>query len=249
MPKLLATPLDAHGAASTDPLRGLPSGFSLSKLERGDRLDELEFNLRLGAGVQYERHAGAPPGARPGCVDSRRIQSALEAALDATAATAGAVDPVRAWVEHHLGRAKNDGKQLVAEIAGILTGSIDLVFRTKADGQRFFVVDYKTNMIETSTLGHFTGPWLAWKMATTGYPLQALIYTVALHRHLGVRMGRRYDYDQHVGGYLYLFVRGMVGADTPRCPTTGRCMGVFAHRWTKQTIELMDEALGAGVSA
>jgi exodeoxyribonuclease V beta subunit len=57
-------------------------------------------------------------------------------------------------------------------------------------------------------------------------------------------MGDRYDYDRHIGGYLYLFVRGMAGPDTPRCAETGRCLGVFAHRWSKQTIELMDAALG-----
>lgn len=250
IPRILATPLDQRGGSRGDPLRGLPSDFTLSTIAVKDRVDELEFNLRLGAGVHYERSGKRGAGqARPGCVDVACVQTALEAALDDTHAAPEAIEPVRDWLAHHLHRAKHEHKHLVAEIAGILNGKIDLIFRAGAPAeQRFFVVDYKTNMIETSTLGHFTGPWLAWKMATTGYPLQALIYTVALHRHLGVRMGSRYDYDRHVGGYLYLFVRGMVGAETPRCPTTGRCLGVFAHRWTKHTIELMDEALGAEVS-
>jgi exodeoxyribonuclease V beta subunit len=82
-------------------------------------------------------------------------------------------------------------------------------------------------------------------MATTGYPLQALLYTLALHRHLRLRLGPRYDYDRQVGGYLYLFLRGMAGPDTPRCEETGRCLGVFAHRWSRQTIERLDAALGA----
>jgi exodeoxyribonuclease V beta subunit len=81
-------------------------------------------------------------------------------------------------------------------------------------------------------------------MATTGYPLQALLYTVALHRHLQLRMPG-YDYERHMGGYLYLFMRGLAGADTPRCPETGRCLGVFAHRWRRETIEAVDDALGA----
>ena len=46
------------------------------------------------------------------------------------------------------------------------------------------------------------------------YPLQALLYSVALHRYL---RWRQPDYDPavHLGGVQYLFVRGMVGPDTP----------------------------------
>mgnify|MGYP003851460503 CR=1 FL=1 len=86
-----------------------------------------------------------------------------------------------------------------------------------------------------------------WKLnLVKKFAFQMLLYTVALHRHLRLRMRDRYDYDQHIGGYLYLFVRGMAGPDTPRCAVTGRCLGVFAHRWSKRTIELMDDALSGG---
>jgi exodeoxyribonuclease V beta subunit len=245
LPGLLATPLDC--AQREDALRGLPTGFTLAQIEARDRLDELEFNLRLGAGARYAR-------TRPVVIDPARVQAALASALDETRLAPPEIQPVREWLGHHLDRARHEGAPLFEQIAGILTGSIDLVFRAHPDAAqravgandpRWFIADYKTNAIETSTPGHFTGPWLAWKMATTGYPLQALLYTVALHRHLRLRMGDRYDYDRHIGGYLYLFVRGMAGPDTPRCAETGRCLGVFAHRWGKQTIELMDAALGA----
>jgi exodeoxyribonuclease V beta subunit len=194
-------------------------------------------------------------------IDPARVEAALASALDETRLAPPEIQPVREWLAHHLDRARHEGVQMFEAIAGILTGSIDLVFRAHPDAvqraagandPRWFIADYKTNVVETSTPGHFTGPWLAWKMATTGYPLQALLYTVALHRHLRLRMGDRYDYDRHIGGYLYLFVRGMAGPDTPRCAETGRCLGVFAHRWSKQTIELMDAALGgdaAGIDA
>ena len=246
LPNLLATPLD--GSPHADPLRGLPDGFTLAHIEAHDRLDEIEFNLRLGAGVRYAR-------TQPVVIDPARVEAALESALDETRLAPSEIQPVREWLRHHLDRARHERVQLFEEIAGILTGSIDLVFRAHPDAAqraagatnpRWFVVDYKTNVIESSTPGHFTGPWLAWKMATTGYPLQALLYTVALHRHLRLRMRDRYDYDQYIGGYLYLFVRGMAGPDTPRCAVTGRCLGVFAHRWSKRTIELMDDALSGG---
>ena len=246
LPNLLATPLD--GPPHANPLRDLPDGFTLAHIAAHDRLDELDFNLRLGAGMRYAR-------TQPVVIDPARVQAALESALDETRLASPEIQPVREWLRHHLDRARQERGQLFEEIAGILTGSIDLVFRAHPDAAqnaadatdpRWFVVDYKTNVIESSTPGHFTGPWLAWKMATSGYPLQALLYTVALHRHLQLRMRGRYDYDQHIGGYLYLFVRGMAGPDTPRCAVTGRCLGVFAHRWSKRTIELMDDALSGG---
>ena len=40
------------------------------------------------------------------------------------------------------------------------------------------------------------------------YELQGLIYLTALHRYLQVRLPG-YDYETHIGGILYLFVRGV----------------------------------------
>jgi exodeoxyribonuclease V beta subunit len=46
------------------------------------------------------------------------------------------------------------------------------------------------------------------------YPLQALLYLVGMHRMLDRRLAG-YDPAQHLGGAAFLFVRGMVGPDTP----------------------------------
>lgn len=253
LPALLRTPLDTDSAV--DPLPGIPKGFALAQLTNRDRLDELRFDLRLGAGVDYQRSrrrddANAPvvgSNAIDGCVDLVGVKKALDAALQADEP---ALAPVRGWVEHHLQRAR-DGQSIFTQIAGILTGSIDLVFRVRgAHGgdDRYFLADYKTNKIAASESGHYASAWLDWKMATTGYPLQALLYSVALHRHLRLRLGDRYDYDRHFGGTLYLFVRGMAGPQTPRDPRTGRSLGVFAHRWSRDTIETMDTALSPGAN-
>ena len=54
----------------------------------------------------------------------------------------------------------------------------------------------------------------------TAYWLQYLIYTVVLHRLLRLRLPG-YDYDTHVGGVFYLFLRGMAperGAAVGRVP-------------------------------
>ena len=42
------------------------------------------------------------------------------------------------------------------------------------------------------------------------YPLQAHLYLVALHRHLQWRLPG-YVPERHLGGYVYVFLRGMPG--------------------------------------
>ena len=49
-------------------------------------------------------------------------------------------------------------------------------------------------------------------MAAAHYPLQALLYSAALHRYLRWRQPD-YDPDSHLGGVLYLFLRGMSAAE------------------------------------
>ena len=61
-------------------------------------------------------------------------------------------------------------------------------------------------------------------MQDAHYGLQALLYTVALHRYLRWRLAD-YDPDRHLAGVLYLFLRGMGGADTP--VVDGEPCGVF----------------------
>ena len=55
------------------------------------------------------------------------------------------------------------------------------------------------------------------------YPLQALLYSAALHRFLRWRLPG-YEPARHLSGAAYLFVRGMVGAGTP--VVDGRPFGV-----------------------
>ncbi len=240
LPTLIATPLDS--TREDDAVRGLPPGFSLRDLALGDRLDELAFDLRLGDGTAWRRDPGASAAprskleARPGCVDPGKVYEAILASPEAHRRG------VAPWVDHL--RARRDaGRPIIEGIAGILTGSIDLVFRaTVAGDRRYFLADYKTNRIGDSEAFNYAGPWLEWEMAKAGYPLQALLYTLALHRHLKTRL-RGYDYDRDVGGYLYLFLKGMSGPDTPRDPATGRCLGVLGDRWPKETVEALDRAL------
>ncbi|GAB09205.1 exodeoxyribonuclease V beta chain [Gordonia araii NBRC 100433] len=100
---------------------------------------------------------------------------------------------------------------------GYLTGSIDSVLRVRdGDTARFVVVDYKTNRIQPGDLVAevFSTEAMAAEMMDAHYPLQALLYSVALHRYLRWRLPG-YTPEQHLGPVQYHFVRGMVGPETP----------------------------------
>jgi exodeoxyribonuclease V beta subunit len=82
---------------------------------------------------------------------------------------------------------------------------------------------------------------MASAMAEHHYPLQALLYCVALHRFLRLRLPG-YSFDTHHGGAGYLFVRGMCGTETAL--VDGVRDGVFAWRPSRGTVEAADTLLG-----
>ena len=76
-----------------------------------------------------------------------------------------------------------------APLRGYLTGSIDAVLRVGSPtDRRYLVVDYKTNRLgghdEPLTAWHYRPAALETAMVEAHYPLQALLYAVALHRYL-----------------------------------------------------------------
>jgi len=137
---------------------------------------------------------------------------------------------------------------LRSTVRGFLTGSLDLVIRL--DGPRFAIVDYKTNWLgpigEELTLRSYQRPALAAEMSRAHYGLQALLYTVALHRYLRWRLPG-YDAHTHLAGVLYLFVRGMAGAGTPIADGS-RC-GVFAWRAPGALVQSLSDVLDSGAAA
>ncbi len=72
---------------------------------------------------------------------------------------------------------------------------------------RFFVLDWKSNHLgdAPARYGHQA---MAAAMRDQGYHLQYLLYLVALDRYLRHRLAG-YDPDRHLGGAVYLFVRGV----------------------------------------
>ncbi len=90
------------------------------------------------------------------------------------------------------------------------------MLRIRGTEPRFVIVDYKTNRLgpEELTTAHYTRDRMAQEMLRAHYPMQALLYAAALHRYLRWRLPG-YDPAVHLGGVQYLFVRGMVGPETP----------------------------------
>jgi exodeoxyribonuclease V beta subunit len=123
------------------------------------------------------------------------------------------------------------------------------VFRLPGD--RFVVADYKTNKLsppgETLTSWHYRLDALQAEMVSAHYPLQALLYAVALHRYLRWRV-RHYDPDVHLGGVLYLFVRGM-SADHNAATDALSAPGVWSWRPPAALIEAVSDLFDRGVPA
>ena len=111
-----------------------------------------------------------------------------------------------------------------------MTGLIDLTYGH--DG-RWYVLDYKSNQLPA-----YDAAAMQQAMAHSEYDLQALIYTLALHRWLRFRLGDAYDYARDFGGIRYLFCRGL-DLTQPRSP------GVHAQRFAPELVQALD-ALFAG---
>ena len=201
----------------------LGDGLRLRDLARADRLDELDFEFPLVGGDE-------PTG-----------RLALEAVAAVLRAQLPAGDPLAGYAD------RLSDPALRQAVRGYVTGSIDLVARA---GGRFTVVDYKTNWLaapgEELTAWHHRPAALAAEMERGHYGLQALLYLVALHRYLRWRLPG-YDPAEHLGGVKYLFVRGMVGAETP--VVDGTPCGVFAWHPPAALVTALSDALDLGVAA
>ena len=114
-----------------------------------------------------------------------------------------------------------------AQLSGLMNGKIDLTYRH--DG-RMYVVDYKSNLLPA-----YDQATLAQVMAASEYDLQALLYVVAVHRWLRLRLGADYDFDLHFGGVRYLFCRGLRAGDT--------AAGVSVPRFARALVEAVDGLL------
>ena len=109
---------------------------------------------------------------------------------------------------------------------GMLKGFIDLV--AEKDGQ-YYVIDWKSNYLGASD-EDYSQAAMHKAILEHRYDLQYLLYILALHRQLKARLPE-YDYDQHVGGAVYVFLRGWQNPST---------QGLFHDKPPKALIEALD---------
>ena len=167
------------------PLGPLADNLTLRQIGLRDRMSEMDFEFPLGGG------------------HLREVGELLRAHLPKD-------DPLAPYADRLTGAALG-GQPL----KGYLSGSVDAVLRI---GDRYVVVDYKTNWLgdpaRPLTAADYAQPRLVEAMLHSDYPLQALLYSVVLHRFLRWRLPG-YEPQTHLGGVMYLFLRGMCGPAAP----------------------------------
>jgi exodeoxyribonuclease V beta subunit len=206
------------------PLGGPFAGNTLHKLGTAHRLSELEFNFHL-----PQSDTGAFPLSDIGALILQH----------------GNLDP-------HLTAYAQDiaDNPSTITVAGYMTGFIDAIFRVNTEINKpvYLVADYKTNLLhnpakaQLNPLTPYHPDNLVASMVKDGYIMQALVYSVALHRYLQWRQPG-YDPNIHLGGAAYLYIRGMTGHSTDE--PTPRPYGVY--HWRPETaLVLALDALFAG---
>jgi len=207
------------------PLGEIFAGNTLTTLGAVHRLSELEFNFHL-------------PQSSSGAFSPNKIGELM--------LEHGQLNGRLSEYAESIAHSKSAGV-----IAGFMNGSIDAVFRVNSDSTPLYIIsDYKTNRLhnpENSSINPLVAYHpenLVTPMVDDDYILQALVYSVALHRYLQWRQPS-YDPDIHFGGAAYLFLRGMTGFSTDEAMP--RPFGVY--HWKPATaLVLALDALFAGRS-
>ena len=88
-------------------------------------------------------------------------------------------------------------------VKGMLMGFMDMVFEHNG---LYYLLDWKSNHLGY-TLDDYGQDGVTQAMQKNLYPLQYLLYTVALNRYLSLRV-KNYTYSTHFGGVIYVFLRG-----------------------------------------
>lgn len=119
-------------------------------------------------------------------------------------------------------------------LEGMLKGFVDLLCEHEG---RYYILDYKSNRLGT-THQDYTQDAMRDAVLHHRYDVQYALYTLALHRLLSARLGSAYDYDTHMGGAIYLFLRGV----------DAEGHGVFVRRMPSAAIEALEKSVGGAAS-
>lgn len=124
-----------------------------------------------------------------------------------------------------------------------------LEFASDDPDEKYYVIDYKTNILGEKYSDYSTNNMLK-AIYQHRYDVQFLFYTLALYRFLKRRKGvdpnadyetLRAFYDKHVGGVIYMYLRGLKADFLRRKISTG----VFSAKIDFEFVARLDEIFGA----
>ena len=131
-----------------------------------------------------------------------------------------------ALIQQHVAIGQARTALVPRQLEGLLTGFMDLVLEIEG---RYYVMDYKSNKLPA-----YDALYLQQAILAHRYDVQYTLYVLALHRLLKARLPD-YDYETHMGGALYVFLRGI---DQPGA-------GLYSDRPPRALIEALDAAFSA----
>lgn len=210
-------------AAASTALGPFMHGRSLATIPEKDRLAELDFEMglaELSRGVSVNTI---------GAILQRMIPSG---------------DVLHDYA------AELTGPEFDIPLAGLINGSIDAVLRIDVPdrGPQLYITDYKSNRLDgeddMQLIDAYHPARLVEPMRHHHYPLQAIIYGVAIHRFLRWR-APHLNSDDVIAGVAYFFVRGMV-ADDALVDGNGCPYGVFQWKAPKGLWSALSDALAGG---
>jgi exodeoxyribonuclease V beta subunit len=189
--------------------------------------DNASLSARLQARCERDHKDSAPalvgwltdvvnsplPGLNVTLAQMTSVRSEMEFWLPARQIETAAID---ALCRQHLLPGVPRPRLQTSTLHGMLMGFMDLVFEHEG---RYWVLDYKSNALG-QTDSDFSAEHLQAEMAKHRYDVQAAVYGLALHRLLRSRLGASSDPAKHLGGAVYLFLRGIHGPAGGTCTLT-----------------------------
>ncbi len=205
------------------PLGPMVDELAFRDFGRGDRLDEMDFELPL--------IGGNTPSGELSVVRHRRC-----AANPCAVLTMSSPATPNAWPTP---RSTGPCAAISAAVSTWCSASPGRASRSSTT-RPTASADRETT---TPSAWHYRPAALTAEMYRAHYPLQALLYTVALHRYLRWRLPG-YDPGRNLAGALYLFVRGM---SSPAFPRVGdRPCGVWSWRPPPALVESLSDLFDRG---
>ena len=102
---------------------------------------------------------------------------------------------------------KDDPREILttkSSVRGMMNGFVDLFFE---HNDKYYILDWKSNFLGDE-ISEYDSDGVLNGMNEGNYHLQYLLYTIAVEKFLKSRIGENFDFENHFGGIIYVFLRG-----------------------------------------